>query len=185
MRWHCPPDTGFEIRALAVRCRARYLTVIEAPHNLEYLRVSGEETFCFFETRRNLCCIVVGNLVRCYTMLTQHKCNIGPALLITCVIVCLFGCIIIGYQQQYSDDINYCLFNVAKCWDNSGLQQLPKKHNVLIQCWFNFVPPSTTLAQQYKNLTLHFNSTSTDLLFTRLPFQAPLSYLMGILLADP
>ena len=33
MRWHCPPDTGFEIRALAVWGRARYLSVTEAPHN--------------------------------------------------------------------------------------------------------------------------------------------------------
>ena len=39
LRWHCPPDTGFEIRALAVWGRVRYLSVTEAPHN-----------FCFFET---------------------------------------------------------------------------------------------------------------------------------------
>ena len=30
--------------------RARYFSVTEAPHNIEYLRVSGEETFCFFGT---------------------------------------------------------------------------------------------------------------------------------------
>ena len=46
MRWHCPPDKGFEIRALAVWSRARYVSVTEA------LGVSGEETFCFFETWR-------------------------------------------------------------------------------------------------------------------------------------
>ena len=36
VRWvrrHCPPDTGFEIRALAVWGRARYLSVTEAPHS--------------------------------------------------------------------------------------------------------------------------------------------------------
>ena len=33
MRWHCPPDTGFEIRALAVWGRAGYFSVTEAPHN--------------------------------------------------------------------------------------------------------------------------------------------------------
>ena len=27
MRWHCPPDTGFEIRALAVWGRARYFSI--------------------------------------------------------------------------------------------------------------------------------------------------------------
>ena len=52
MRWHCPPDTGFEIRALAVWGRAHHLSVTEVPHNIESLRVSGEETFCHFETWR-------------------------------------------------------------------------------------------------------------------------------------
>ena len=50
MRWHCPPDTGIEIRALVVWGQARYLSVTKAPHNIESLRVSGEETFCFSET---------------------------------------------------------------------------------------------------------------------------------------
>ena len=45
---HCPPDTGIEIRALAVWGQARYLSVTEASHHTESLRVSGEETFCFF-----------------------------------------------------------------------------------------------------------------------------------------
>ena len=46
MRWHCPPDTKLEIRALAVWGRARYLSVKEAPHIIEYLRVQLEEAFC-------------------------------------------------------------------------------------------------------------------------------------------
>ena len=50
MRWHCPPDTGCEIRALAVWGRARYLSVAETPHNVDSLRVSGVEFFCFFES---------------------------------------------------------------------------------------------------------------------------------------
>ena len=50
MRWHCPPDTGIEIRALAVWGWTRYNSVSEAPHNIESLRVSGADTFCFFET---------------------------------------------------------------------------------------------------------------------------------------
>ena len=49
MRWHRPPDTGFEIRALAVSDRARYLSVTEASHNIESVRMSREETFCLFE----------------------------------------------------------------------------------------------------------------------------------------
>ena len=52
MRWRCPPETGFEIRTMAVWDRARYLLVTEAPHNIEFLRLSREETFCFFETWR-------------------------------------------------------------------------------------------------------------------------------------
>ena len=54
MRWHCHPHNKIEIRALAVRCRERYLLVL---HNIDLLglRVSGEDTFCFFETWRLEC----------------------------------------------------------------------------------------------------------------------------------
>ena len=34
--WHCPPDKWFEIRALAVWGRARYLSVTEAPHDIVF-----------------------------------------------------------------------------------------------------------------------------------------------------
>ena len=47
MRWHCPLDTEFEIRDLAVWGRVRYLSVTEAPHNIESLRVSGEKNILF------------------------------------------------------------------------------------------------------------------------------------------
>ena len=50
-----PPDIEFEIRAPAVRDWARYLWVTVAPHNIKSLRVSGEETFCLFETWRPEC----------------------------------------------------------------------------------------------------------------------------------
>ena len=50
LRWHCPSDTGFEIRALAVWGRARYLSVTEAPHNTDFLTWMGTKHFCFFET---------------------------------------------------------------------------------------------------------------------------------------
>ena len=50
LRWHCPPDTGFEIRALAVRGRARYLSVTEAPHNTDFHTWMGKKYFCFFQT---------------------------------------------------------------------------------------------------------------------------------------
>ena len=50
MRWHYPPDTGFEIRALAVWGRARYLSVTEAPHNTDFYTWMGEKHVCFFQT---------------------------------------------------------------------------------------------------------------------------------------
>ena len=50
LRWHCPPDTEFEIRALAVWGRARYLSVTEAPHNTNFHTWMGKKHFCFFET---------------------------------------------------------------------------------------------------------------------------------------
>ena len=50
LRWHCPPDTEFEIRALAVWGRARYLSVTEAPHNTDFHTWMGKKHFCFFQT---------------------------------------------------------------------------------------------------------------------------------------
>ena len=46
----CPPDTGFEIQALAVWGRARYLWDTEAPHNTEFTTWMGKKHFCFFQT---------------------------------------------------------------------------------------------------------------------------------------
>ena len=49
-----PPDTGFEIRALAVSGRARYLSVTEAPHNIEFHTWMGKKHlkkhFVFLQT---------------------------------------------------------------------------------------------------------------------------------------
>ena len=106
MRWHCSPDTGFEIRPLVVWGRTRYHSVTEAPHNIESLRVSGEETFCFFEIWRAgwgsnprsptfqagrfnhctraqvkaVCCRLCGvdNLSSKHDILNQRKINVGP-----------------------------------------------------------------------------------------------------------
>ena len=50
LKWHCPPDTGFEIRALAVWGRVRYLSVTEAPHNTNFHTWMGKKQFCFFQT---------------------------------------------------------------------------------------------------------------------------------------
>ena len=53
LRWHCLPDTGFEIRALAVWGRARYLSVTEAPHNTDFYTWMGKKRFLFLSNRRD------------------------------------------------------------------------------------------------------------------------------------
>ena len=53
LRWHCPPDTGFEIRTLAVWGRARYLSVTEAPHNTDFHTWMGKKQFIFLSNRRD------------------------------------------------------------------------------------------------------------------------------------
>ena len=50
MRWYCPPDTGFEIRVLAVWGRARYFSVTEAPQNTDFYTWMEKKHFCFFQT---------------------------------------------------------------------------------------------------------------------------------------
>ena len=47
--WDEWDDTALQTQ---IRARARLLSATEAPHNIESLRVSGGETFCFFETWR-------------------------------------------------------------------------------------------------------------------------------------
>ena len=50
VRWHFPPDTGFEIQTLEVWGRARYLSVTKAPHNTEFYEWMGMKHFCFLQT---------------------------------------------------------------------------------------------------------------------------------------
>ena len=50
LRWHCPPDTGFEIQALAVWGRARYSRSQRLPTILTFTRGCGKNIFSFFRT---------------------------------------------------------------------------------------------------------------------------------------
>ena len=50
VRWHCHPDTGFEIQTLEVWVRARNVMVMEASHNTEFYEWMGKKHFCFFQT---------------------------------------------------------------------------------------------------------------------------------------
>ena len=58
-------STEFEIRALVVRGRARYLSVKEILHNIESLHVSGEETFCSVARNWSSKCFKIVNYVAC------------------------------------------------------------------------------------------------------------------------
>ena len=46
IRWHCPPDTYFKIRAMSFCDRVLYLSATEATQNTESLWVSEKEKFC-------------------------------------------------------------------------------------------------------------------------------------------
>ena len=50
VRWHCRPDTWFEIQTLDVWGRARYLSITEAPHNTEFYEWMGKKHFWLFQT---------------------------------------------------------------------------------------------------------------------------------------
>ena len=49
VRWHCPPDTGFEIQTLGDWGRARYFPVTEVLHNTEFYEWMVKKYFCFFQ----------------------------------------------------------------------------------------------------------------------------------------
>ena len=112
MRWHCPPDTGFEIWALAVWGRACYLSVTEALHeragkkhfvSLKLEERSGVRTrdrrlfqagsfnHC---TRTHVLSKVVNNTVQAfeYNMPRAH---------------CLMKRSIIGYTLEYCRNVRY------------------------------------------------------------------------------
>ena len=50
VRWHCPWDTRLEIQTLEVWGRTRYLSVTEAPHNIEFYKGTGKKYICFLQT---------------------------------------------------------------------------------------------------------------------------------------
>ena len=70
MKWN---EWRFEIEALAVWGWPRYLSVTEVLHNIEYLRVSGEETFCFFETWRLFITFQAGSFNHCIRIPAQEN----------------------------------------------------------------------------------------------------------------
>ena len=48
VRWYSPPDTWFKMQTIEVWGRARYLSVIEVPHNTEFYECMGKKHVCFF-----------------------------------------------------------------------------------------------------------------------------------------
>ena len=59
--------------ALAVWGQARYLSLTEALHNTESLRVSGEETFVYNPLNADIFCINYGDQ-RIFSIWNHHKC---------------------------------------------------------------------------------------------------------------
>ena len=106
IRWHFPPDTGFEILALAVWGRARYLSVTEAPHNTEIYTWMGKKHFCSFKPPRP------GTELRtlAWTAAVLTTTLLPPTLTVQTVSVILFGLYLnlhlIRYDGDYIQRIN-------------------------------------------------------------------------------
>ena len=96
VRWHCPPDIGFEIRALEVWGRARYLTITKAPTILNLCERAEKKHFVSLKLEgqsgartRDLQALHQGpaQQVTCsskqhhneHNMLTQYSCDVVPA----------------------------------------------------------------------------------------------------------
>ena len=105
MKWHCPPDTGFEIRALADLGRARYLSVTGAPHNIESLRVSGDFLLLLPDPWRGRNILFLWNL----------KARVGLESAI-CLSVCLPAClsVCLSVCLSFSDIVNWLVHIVTK-----------------------------------------------------------------------
>ena len=63
VRWHCPPDTGFKIRPLAVWVRARYLSFTEAVYWYITYRVPSRSFF-----------LIISTLLPKQSCITKHWC---------------------------------------------------------------------------------------------------------------
>ena len=128
-------DTGFEIRALAVWGRARYLSVMEAPHNTDFHPWMGKKHFCFFQTaetgNRTPNSGVKGSGANHYPRapargMTKHV-NRGEYA---------------GATMSLNRDKSLHLVIISR---------YPSEHETLIQCWVNDGPPSAKLAQHWPN----------------------------------
>ena len=93
LRWHCPPDTGLEIRALAIWGRARYLSVTEAPHNTNNRVSSGRDCVT---TRVTLSAVDVTVLL-----------PVSPFPEWTCICYC---------QGHRVSSVGDCVITSSECW---------------------------------------------------------------------
>ena len=150
LRWHCPPDTGFEIRALAVWGRARYLSVTEAPHNTNFHTWMGKKHFCFFQTaetgNRTPNSGVKGSGANHYPrapaprtedvgLPIKFRFNVGPTL------QPIVGSLPIDRLRRWPNT------NLS-----SGLLYSFRKHVAFNQCCFNVDPLSSTLALKWNSI---------------------------------
>ena len=155
LRWHCPPDTGFEIRALAVWGRARYLSVTEAPHNTDFHTWMGKKHFVSFKPPRPgteprtlawkaaVLTTTLGPPPYSQSGILRHWLNAGLVLAhrlrLRASMTPTFG------QCLMFSDICHSFPTVGPPWAH------PNKHMVLTECSINFGTPFATLSQHWSN----------------------------------
>ena len=128
LRWHCPPDTVFEIRPLVVWGRARYLSVTEAPHNTHWIssHVSGGQWPLIHHHHPR------------EVVLAQFSIKI--MLLETSLIYSfIFRFQLIGVDTMF--DFTFC----EKLWHSSSIVQLNSCKNTLHPCCIWAVTKSVSL----------------------------------------
>ena len=143
LRWHCPPDTGFEIRALAVWGRERYLSVTEAPRNTDFHTWMGKKHFCFFQTaesgNRTPNSGVKGSGANHYPRAPALSSERKKGLMIFASDYCVCMCV------HNNVDLKYLKYL------HQTSQQRRYIHPMLFQCWTSVVGP--TLKQRWINVS--------------------------------
>ena len=158
LRWHFPPDTGFEIRVLAVWGRARYLSVTEAPHNTNCHTWVGKKHFCFFQTaetgNRTPNSGVKGSGANHYprapALSVTEALNNNEYLVLVRVFLLYQSVMMLSFILLWwymSIAMVFCIYRYKQT-----IRRLcaacANKHGALSRCCINFVPLSMTVAQR-------------------------------------
>ena len=183
LRWHCPPDTGFEIRALAVWGRARYLSVTEAPHNTNFHTWMGKKQFLFLSNR--LLFVNVTHCVLCCPASAQYWSSVSCLLGIYDVDLA-FSTTFSSYPGQWTwlwhTTHGYTCISLGH-WPNVGLMLAPRHlagsltpenarpSAVPIQCW------ASAFCNTKKNNSSCLLEKQSS--YCRLAWHGSLAYILG------